>query len=425
MSTGNGDSPRANGSHGNGGPGPLSGIKVIECSTWAFGPIAGHMLGDLGADVIKVENPNMPDAARGLALVAGVDVALPDGESSVFEIFNRNKRSIQIDLKQEQGQKILKELVKDADVFLENFRPGVFDRLGIGYEDLCKVNPKIIYGSTSGYGFKGVEGQRPALDPVGQARSGLMWSTGAQGDPPNWNTLGFADLMGGNMLAYGIVSALAARELQGVGQKVECSHMMASMWLESAAIASAWYQGDGDWARFERSEASNPLANHYACSDGEWLLLAMPDSNDGWASLCEALELGELIEDPRFAAPDRRREHAAALIALLDARFAQQPLAEWARRFGESSEIESQPLRRISDLPDDPAAQANGYFIDIGHPRYGSMPELLHPVAFGETPATIRRYAPQLGEHTWEVLSDDLGYDAARIANLTADGIVS
>ena len=415
MSTGNGE----------GKQGPLAGIKVIECSTWAFGPIAGHMLGDLGAEVIKVENPNMPDAARGLALVAGVDVALPDGESSIFEMFNRNKRSIQIDLKQERGRELLKELVKGADVFLENFRPGVFDRLGIGYDDLAKVNPTIIYASTSGYGFQGAEGERPALDPVGQARSGLMWSTGAPGDPPNWNTLGFADLMGGNMLAYGIVSALAARELQGVGQKVECSHMMASMWLESAAIATAWYQGEGEWERFDRRAAGNPLANHYACSDGEWLLLAMPDSNAAWSSVCEALELDALIEEPRFASPERRREQAAALVALLDARFGEQPLAEWERRFEEGGEVVAQAVRRIADLPDDPAVRANDYFADIEHPRYGPMPELVHPVAFGETPATIRRLAPQLGEHTWEVLSDDLGYDAERIADLTAEGIVS
>ena len=417
MSSNNGDQ------HQN-GQGPLAGIKVIECSTWAFGPIAGHMLGDLGADVIKVENPNLPDAARGLTLVAGVDVGLPDGASSVFELFNRNKRSIQIDLKQERGRDLLKELVRDADVFLENFRPGVFDRLGIGYDDLTKVNPRIIYASTSGYGFKGAEGQRPALDPVGQARSGLMWSTGGPGDPPNWNTLGFADLMGGNMLAYGIVSALAARELHGVGQKVECSHLMASMWLGHTAIASAWYQGDGEWERFERSEASNPLANHYACSDGEWLLLALSDSNADWSSLCEALDLEALIEEPRFATAERRRENAAALVALLDARFGERPAAEWQRRFAESEAVTVHPLRRISDLPDDPAVRANGYFTDGVHPRYGPMPELLHPVAFGKTPATVRRYAPQLGEHTWEVLHEELGYDSERIAGLTAEGVV-
>ena len=411
--------------NGNGSSGPLAGIKVIECSTWAFGPLAGAMLGDLGADVIKVENPASPDQARTLTKVGGFDTAMPDELSSVFEMMNRNKRSIGVDLKSERGRDLFRELIKDADVFLENFRPGVFDRLGIGYEDLRQINPRIIYASTSGYGFQGAESQRPALDPVGQARSGFMWSSGGPGDPPNWSATGFADIMGANVLAYGIVSAIAARELHGVGQKVECSHIMASMWMQYMGIGASMLKGLRDWPRIDRSAAENPLINHYRCADDEWIMLGIVDSTRDWEAFCEAMELSDLIEEPRFATVDKRNENRAALIVALDARFAQEPRAEWERRLGANPDLLFERVQRATELIDDPAVRANEMFVDVEHPRYGTLPYLNAVVEFERTPAGVRKVAPEMGQHTTDILRERLGYKEAEIAELVSTGVVS
>ena len=404
--------------------GPLAVIKVVECTNWAFGPLAGAMLGDLGADVIKVENPTTPDQARTLLYVAGVDCSLPDGASSLFEIMNRNKRSIAIDLKSEQGKAVLRTLATDADVFLENFRPGVFDRLGIGYEALAKLNPRLIYASTSGYGFEGAEAQRPALDPVGQARSGLMWSTGRPGDPPNWISMGWADIMGATMLSYDVICALAARELHGIGQKIECSHLMASMWLEYFAIGVCMFKGIKSWERFDRLNAANPLFNHYRCADDEWLMLGIVDTTRYWGAFCEAMDLLDLAEDPRFATLEKRAENCQALIAILDARFAEQPRRAWGTRLHAHPDLVFDRVQRIGDLRRDPQVQANDFLVDVAHPRHGKIQYLNHPVEYSQTPASIRRTAPLLGEHTWEILHERLGYSEEQIVALATAGVI-
>ena len=169
--------------------GPLSGMKVVECSTWAFGPLAGVMLGDLGAQVIKVENPHLPDAARGLMIVAGADVEMPDGTSALFDVMNRNKRSLCLDLKQERGRELLKQLLADTDIFIQNYRPGVFERMGLGYAELSKTNPQLIYASTSGYGSKGAEAERPALDGGRPSSLGHVLRVGQAGRPAQLDQL--------------------------------------------------------------------------------------------------------------------------------------------------------------------------------------------------------------------------------------------
>lgn len=405
--------------------GPLTGLTVIECTTWGFGPFCGVMLGDLGADVIKVENPTSPDIARSLMFVAGFDMQMPDGQSALFDMVNRNKRSIAINLKQEAGRALLRELVRGADIFLENFRPGVFDRLGIGYEDLSQINPRLIYGAASGYGFKGEEAGRPALDLVGQARSGLMWCSGQPGDPPNWFTPAFADVMGACMLAYGIGAAVAARERHGVGQKVEVSHLMACMWLQYWSITSCLYRDMPDWPRFDRTKAGNPLWNIYPCGDGEWLILGIMDTARDWKPFCEMMGLSPLIDDPRFSSLELRKQNAAELVAILDRHFAQAPRAEWERRLGSHPDLIFDRVQRIGDLAADPAVIANEYIIPVPHPRYGTVWQLSHPATLSKTPASVRRTAPALGEHTAEILKQRLSYDDDKIAGLIMEGVIA
>ena len=266
--------------------------------------------------MIKIESPRRPDPARHVTNVVGIEVMMEDGRSACWQSFNRNKRSLALDLKSERGREVLKALVREADIFLENYRPGVFEKLGLGYEELSKINPRLIYASTAGYGFEGPEANKPALDVVGQARSGFMWTSGAPGDPPMWNSQGVADVMGATCVAYGVLAALAARELHGVGQKVEISHIMANMWLSFWGISVGMMRGYEDWPRFDRTKAGNPLWNLYECGDGEWLILGIAEADPHWPGFCKEMGLTELIEDPRFNSMDNRRDNAEELIRI-------------------------------------------------------------------------------------------------------------
>ena len=407
-------------------PGALDGIRVLECSTWGFGPIGGMMLGDLGADVVKIESPTRPDAARFVASVAGIPNLMPDGRSALFEAVNRNKRSLALDLKTEQGRQIFRRLIPQTDVFIENYRPGALEQLGLGYDALSEINPALIHAATAGYGFKGAEAHLPALDAVGQARAGFMYSMGAPGDPPNWNTLGIADVMGATCLAYGVLAAIAARERNGnQGQRVEVSHIMATMWLSYWGVSVAMLKGMNEWPRFDRSQAANPLWNLYRCGDGEWLILGILEAERDWPAFCRAMHLEELTDDARFTTLAAMGEHCEALIAILEERFASAPRAEWERRLAQEPKLIFTRVQNIGDLPNDPAVAANGYLAEHDHRRYGPTPTLRHPAELLATPAAIRRDAPDLGEHSAELLRERLNLSDEQIAELAAAGIIA
>lgn len=406
-------------------PGPLDGISVLECSTWGFGPIGGMMLGDLGADVIKIESPTRPDAARFVESVAGIPNMMPDGRSALFEAVNRNKRSLALDLKSEQGRGLFRRLIADTDVFIENYRPGTFEKLGLSTEALMEINPRLIHAATAGYGFKGDEAHLPALDAVGQARGGFMYSGGAPGDPPNWNTLGIADVMGATCLAYGVLAAIAGRELNGgKGQRVEVSHIMATMWLQFWGISVGMMHDLNLWPRFDRSTAANPLWNLYQCGDGQWLMLGILEAERDWASFCRAMGLDEVVEDERFTTLSAMGEHCEALIALIEERFATASRDEWEQRLLSEPNLIFTRVQQIGDLTSDPAVIANEYLVDHDHRVYGPTPTLTHPVNLLSQPATIRRDAPELGEHSGEVLSERLGLSEEELSELSAEGVI-
>ncbi len=405
--------------------GPLDGIRVLECSTWGFGPIGGMMLGDLGADVIKIESPTRPDAARFVESVAGIPNRMPDGRSALFEAVNRNKRSLALDLKSERGRELFRALIRDTDVFIENYRPGTFEKLGLSTDALMEINPRLIHAATAGYGFKGAEAHLPALDAVGQARGGFMYSGGGPGDPPNWNTLGIADVMGATCLAYGVLAAIAGRELNGgKGQRIEISHIMATMWLQYWGISVGMMQGLNLWPRFDRAKAANPLWNLYRCGDGEWLMLGILEAERDWASFCRAVGLEEIADDERFSTLAQMGQHCEALIAILDERFQTAPRAEWERRLATEPNLIFTRVQQIGDLPTDPAVIANDYLVDHDHRHYGPTPTLTHPVLLHGQPATLRRDAPDLGEHTAEVLQERLGLSDDDLSALIADGVI-
>ncbi len=397
-------------------PMPLEGIRVIDWTIWQQGPVCSAMLGDLGADVIKIEARESGDPGRGIIQASGVD--LGERPNFYFEANNRNKRSITLDLKKPEAREIVHALARESDVFVQNYRQGVAARLGLDAATLRGLNPQLIYASASGYGPEGPDSGEPSFDQLGLARSGIMLAAGEPEMPPLGVAGGVADQMGAIMLAYGVLGALFARERFGVGQEVDASHLGSMMMLQGLSVSAVLMMGFA-LPRQARATAGNPLWNHYRCADDQWLALGMLQPDRYWADLCRALGRPELAGDERFADLRVRAQNAAACVAELDAVFATRPRAEWLEVLKrEPGDFIFTVVNAVDDLPDDPQVRANGYVVDFDHPQFGPTPMLGLPVRLSETPGSIRAPAPEFGQHTEEVLLDVLGYDWDRIAAL-------
>ena len=405
----------------NGKSGPLDGVLVLDWTIAQFGPVSTMMLADMGAQVIKVESLD-GDSGRQVERVGGYDSGLPDDISAFFESLNRQKLGIALDLKKPRGVEIMCELVKRSDVLVQNFRQGVAERLGLGYNELVKHNPQIIYASASGYGPEGPDASRPAYDLTGEARSGALWWTGGADDDTPIG-LHLADQIGGIMLSYGVLGALIARERFGFGQKVDVSHLGSMIWGRgmqngiSLLINRELYGHD-------RRSATNVLWNFYKCRDGEWLAFAMGQQDRYWPIFCEAIECPELIEDGRFNTVEKRYENLEELVRLVDAVFAGKTRDEWETILARAGDLIYQRVQRTLDLPDDPQVVANNYIIDFEHPVLGPTKWLQTPIGYSRTPLSTRKMAPALGENTEELLIDLLGYTWEDIESLSADGVI-
>ena len=409
-------------------PGALQGIKVIDWTIWQFGPIASTMLGDLGADVIKVESLD-GDPGRTVFAAGGVDRSLPGGRNAYFEANQRNKRSIALDLKQPEGIEVVYKLVCDSDVFVQNFRKGVAERLGLGYEKIREINPMIIYGSGSGYGPEGPDSDLPALDSAAQARSGLMYATGPDGAEPYPVQGVVGDQIGGITLSWGILAALVARSIHGVGQRVDTSHLSSSIWLQGLAVSMGLLTEHKPKSEINlsastgRTDAYNPLANFYKCKGGRWIMLANFQADRYWPSFAKAVDIEELVDDPRFVDTYTRGDNRHELIRILDEKFADKTYEEWESILNESGDFIFSPVRHLSELKDDPQVIANGYITEVEHPVLGRIKLADHPIRYSETPHSIRSVAPELGQHTEEVLLE-LDYSWEDISALQEKGVV-
>ena len=406
--------------------GPLEGITVIDWTIWQMGPVATAMLADLGADVVHIENRVSGDPGRGIALRgAPRDVK---GRPAYFEYVNRGKKGITLDVVKEKGKEVVYRLVKHADVFVHNFRQGVPERLKLDYETLSRYNPKLIYAAASGYGPKGPEAKEPALDPMGIARSGIMYLIDSEPDsPPQAVFGGVADQIGAIMTAFGVVTALVARERLGIGQKVDTSHLGSMTTLLGINIGVPALLGEAGQRitlRRSRADTVNPLLNFFLCQDGKWLQLGMLQADRYWPTLCKGLGIEYLEKDPRFENAAKRAENCREINGILDRIFITKSAAEWMKVLKEAGDFICTPVQTISDLFSDPQVVANEYIIDCQHAVLGSIKSLGLPVQLSKTPGEVNCTAPEFGQHTEEVLAKLGGYSWKEIAQLRDEEVI-
>ncbi len=401
-------------------PGPLTGIRVIDWTMWQFGPVSTMMLADLGAEVIKVESLD-GDHGRQFGRVGGVLSDLPEGVNAYFEGMNRNKYGIALDLKNPKGREIMHKLVAKSDVFVENFRKGVADRLGLGYEDLTKINPRIIYGSASGYGPEGPDSTKPAFALTGEARSGAMWWSGPDNNTPY--AVGIADQAAGIILSYGILGAMVARERYGHGQRVDVSHLGSMIWTRGMQNGIALIQ-DQEFQRQDWRGAGNVLWNYYECADSEWIAFSMSQGDRYWPAMCRAMDKLEWMEDERFNSLEARYENRELVIESMAEVFKTRSRPEWESRLADAGDLIYEKVQRTLELRDDPQVKRNNYMINFDHPVLGDTEWLQTPVSYSENPVSTRKMAPAHGEDTETLLIDMLGYDWEDIAELQEERVI-
>ncbi|MBI2857878.1 MAG: CoA transferase, partial [Chloroflexi bacterium] len=389
------------------------------------GPVVGLMLGDMGAEIIKIEQREVGDPGRAVRRTHGIrEPELPGGRRWYFETFNRNKKSIAIDLSKPRGKEIIYRLVAKSDVFVENFRKGVATRLGMDYETLSRHNPRLVYGAATGWGAEGPDATKPGYDPTAQARSGFMLNIGETNTPPLFGPGGMADQLGGSFLAYGILAALFYRERTGLGQQVDSSLFSGMIWLQQSDIGFNILSRGGSRRWGAREKASNALQNPYRCADDKWICLTMGQSDRYWHDFCKALQLGALENDPKFCDSERRHEHAEEMVAILDRVFATKTRAEWLDILKANGDFVYAPVNTLSDLMDDIQVAQNQYLTDLDHPVLGRMKVVSSPVSMSRTSVRPRCGAPECGQHTEEVLIGIGGYTWDDISQLKDEEVI-
>ncbi|WP_246139525.1 CaiB/BaiF CoA transferase family protein [Phaeobacter marinintestinus] len=387
--------------------GPLKGMRVVELAHIMAGPVCGLMLADMGADVIKVEKPTGDDSRRFVPPEIG-------GEAAAYMMMNRNKRGISLNLKDPDAKDILRKLLAEADVVIENYRKGTMEKLGLSYEDLAKVNPRLIYCEISGFGRTGPYAERGGFDLIAQGMSGLMSITGeGPGRPPVKVAAPISDINAGILAAMGVSAAYSSMLQTGVGQKVDTS-------LFEAAITQTYWQSAIAFATGEKPDplgSAHPLNAPYQAfqtSDG-WINVGAANQSN-WIRFLDVISAPELNDDPRFSSNADRMQNLPALVDILTGYLVQDTTENWLQRM-EQAHLPAGPVNDILQMHADPQARARDMIVELDHPTAGKVETIGHPVKFSRTPASVDHAAPLLGQHTREVLTE-LGYGTTQIETL-------
>jgi len=387
-------------------PGPLDGIKVVDMTRVLAGPFCTMTLADLGAEVIKIERPDGGDDSRAFG-------PHQNGESAYFMSINRGKKSLTLDLKSEKGREILIKLVKQADVLVENFKPGVMKKLGLGYETLSAINPRLIYCASSGFGHTGPYSSRPAYDLIIQGMGGLMSITGPDANQPTKVGSSVADIFAGVFSAIGVLSALYSREKTGRGQMVDVAMLDCMVSILENAVARYTVSGVDPVPIGNRHPSIAPFSS-IKTSDG---FINIACGNDSlWKKLCEIIERPDLATDPRYESNHSRCEHMPDLLPALNESMGRQTSAHWLKKL-EEGHVPAGPINSISHVLSDPQVLARNMLVELTHPVAGKVKIPGSPVKLSETPAEVKMPAPVLGQHSEEILQM-LGYTQDQISDL-------
>lgn len=390
----------------------LENIKVIDLTRTLAGPFCTMLLGDMGADVIKIEEPEHGDETRSWT-------PFWNGESTQFVSFNRNKRSLSVNLKEPESIDIILSLARNADVVVESFRSGALDRMGLGYTAIKKIKPDILYCSISGFGRTGPLAEKPGYDLLIQAYSGLMNLTGDPDGLPMRVGFSLVDLFTG-MMAYGsIMTALYHREQTGQGQWIEAA-LLDGQVAAMSYHAAAYFATGVEPQRMGSGHPSLVPYQSFPASDGFFILGV---ANQGlWQRFCRAIQRPDLLEDPRFVTNDQRVAHRAECVEILNQIFRARTVAEWVSAIADAG-VPCGPINRVSEVVADPQVLARNMVLKVPHPNVPDLRVTGSPLKLTETPPTVRRHPPLLGQHNEEVLTE-LGYNARDIARLRGAGVI-
>jgi CoA:oxalate CoA-transferase len=393
--------------------GPLSGLRVLDFSWVLAGPYSTMLLADLGAEIIKVEAPGTGDTVR-------VNGPFINGISSYFLSINRGKKSITLNAKSAKGKEIIFELVKKSDVLVENFRPGVMENMGLGYDAVKEVNPQIIYASVSGFGQTGPYKEKPAYDLVIQAMGGIMSITGEPNGPPVRVGISIGDIAAGIFTATAILAALHESNMSKKGQKIDIAMLDCMVALIENACARYFATGEIPRPEGSRHPVATPV-QAFPSKDG-YVILAV-GTDEQWQKFCKVIERMDLATDSRFEKKMMRRENREALEAVLEPIMRQRTTEEWIT-FLDKSGIVAGPVKNIDQVVNDVQVISREMVIDVAHKRCGKLKVVGSPFKFSRTKVNIESACPDLGEHTEEVLNRLLGIEKEEIENYRKENVL-